>query len=245
MRHINPLDSLRFRRLPALAAIVASGLWAQAPPQSVAPDQPPLVLAGYRLGPGDAIDVRLFFNPELNEQAQIRPDGRVSLQMLGDVQLAGLTVDQAVTRLNSLYIRIVKTPNVTLQLRNSAGQRVFVTGEVEHPGVLNLPGELTVLEAISEAGGVRHTGNRSTVVLIEKGLDGKPFGRRLQLFHGSQLTADAGLPLHPFDVVMVPESRISRLDRWVDQNIRQLIPFTSVVGFNYLLQATSGGVPPF
>lgn len=227
--------------IPALAAALFSAVYAQTPPQPAAVSA---ALPGYRLGAGDAIDVRLFFNPELDEHVQIRPDGRVSLQMVGEAQLAGLTINEAESRLNALYIRVVKTPNVTLQLRSSAGQRVFVTGEVERPGVINLPGELTVLEAIGEAGGIKHTGNRSMVVLIEKGSDGKPFGRRLQLFKGSQPTEEAGFTLHPFDVVMVPESKIARLDRWVDQNMRQLMPFTSVVGFNYLLQST-GGIPPF
>jgi protein involved in polysaccharide export with SLBB domain len=198
----------------------------------------------YRLQPGDAIDIRLFFNPELNESVAIRPDGRISLQLVGDVTAAGKTVPELTAEVEQLFTKEVKTPKVSIQIRGFASQKVFVTGEVVRPGAIALPGNMTVYEALSEAGGIKNTGDRNLVVLIRKGADGKPEGRKLLLSKKGELTADAGQRLSPFDVVVVPESKIARVDRWVDQHIRQLIPINASAGFTYLLQSTPGQAIP-
>jgi protein involved in polysaccharide export with SLBB domain len=203
---------------------------------------PSLPTAPYRLAPGDVIEIRMFYNPELNDQVQIRPDGHVSLQLIGDVELAAKSIPEAVKLLKSKYIEQVRTPELTLQVKTYAAQKVYVVGEVQHPGMLSLPGPMTVFDAISEAGGIKLTGNRKLCVLLRRGPDGMPEGKRLVLFDHQALSSDASIVLGPFDVVMVPESRTSRLDRWVDQTIRQLEPVVVSGGFNYLLShQTAGG----
>jgi polysaccharide biosynthesis/export protein len=202
---------------------------------------PSLPAGLYRLTEGDAIEVRLFYNPELNEQVQIRPDGHISLVLVGDVEIAGKTIPEAVVMLQGLYAKQLRTPQVTIQVRNFASQKVFVTGEVFRPGIINLPGTMTVLEAIAEAGGIRATGNSKVAVLVRKTPDGLPQGYRLVLSSGGAPTEQASTPLGPFDVVMVPESRIARVDRWVDQHIRQLVPVTLTAGFAYLIGKQDGG----
>jgi protein involved in polysaccharide export with SLBB domain len=199
-----------------------------APPSSAAWD--------YHLSPGDLIEIRLFFNSELNDNVQIRPDGRVSLQLIGDVPLSGLTLRQATDVLNRAYLKEVITPSVSIQVRGYGAQKVFVTGEVHKPGVINIPGPMTVYDAISEAGGVKHTGSTNAVVLFRKGPEGKPLERKLSLYRSGHLTEEANMLLTPFDVVVVPESKVARTARWVDQHIRQMIPVTATIGFAYLLQ---------
>lgn len=204
--------------------------------------------AFYRLKAGDVIEIRLFYNPELGEQVQIRPDGRISLQLIGEVEIASKTIAEAVSLLKEKYIKEVRTPDLTIQVKSYGSQKVYVVGEVLRPGVINLPGPMTVYDAISEAGGIKPTGNRKSAVLLRKGPDGQPEGRRLALFNDGVLTADALTILGPFDVVMVPESKIARLDRWVDQTLRQSVPFMMSTGFNYLISRQTGGgtaVPVF
>ena len=215
------------------------------PVPSQAPDQVPEEEKNYRLIPGDVIDVRPFFNPELNEQVQIRPDGRITLHLIGEVEIAGKTVGDAMTLLDQLYSKVLKTPDVTIQVRSFASQKAYVTGEVVRPGLVNIPGGMTVFEAISEAGGIKHTGNERQVVLIRKGPDGKPQERHLELYAKGGMTDAAGIRLRPFDVVIVPESRIAHVDRWIDQHIRQLIPVNSSAGFTYLISKQQGGIPVF
>ncbi|HLI84345.1 MAG TPA: polysaccharide biosynthesis/export family protein [Bryobacteraceae bacterium] len=194
----------------------------------------------YRLVPGDVIEIRLFYNPELNEQVQIRPDGRVSLQLLGEVEIAGQTVSEATAYLEKAYMKEIKVPSLTLQVRSFGAQKIYVTGEVNRPGMINIPAPITISEAIGEAGGVKHTGNRKVVVLLRRQPDGTPSEQRLTLYADGKPTPDAVMELEPFDVVMVPESRISRMDRWVDQTIRQMIPVVLTTGFNYLLTHQTG-----
>jgi len=228
--------------LPALAIVSALVAQQLAPAQSQTDASP----APYRMQAGDAVEIRFFYNPELNETTQIRPDGRVSLQLVGQVELAGKSVEEASATLESLYANEVRTPKVTIQLRGFAAQKVYVTGEVMHPGVMAMPGRLTVIEAINEAGGIKHTGSSSVAVLISKRADGLPEGHRLHLYEHGTLTADAGKVLSPFDVVLIPESRIARLDRWVDQTIRQLIPVNTSAGFTYLItKQGSSSIPIF
>lgn len=214
------------------------------------PPSPPAAAIAplYRLKPGDTIEIRFFYNPELNEIVQIRPDGRVSLQLIGEAEIASKTIEETVGLLKSRYLIEVKTPDLTVQVKTYASQKIYVVGEVVHPGMLTLPGPMTVFDAISEAGGIKNTGNSKLAILLHKGPDGSPQGKRLVLFEHGELTADASTGLDPFDVVMVPESKTSRVDRWVDQTIRQMMPWVATAGFNYLITKQTGQsplVPPF
>lgn len=220
----------------ALAAVIG---FAQAPPKPAVAGELP-----YRLAPGDVIDIKLFFNPELNEQVQIRPDGQISLQLAGEVTLAGLTIREASDMLEEVYRKELRTPRVTIQVKTFGARKIYVTGEVLRPGPLLLSSPTTLFEAISEAGGIKNTGNRDLAILIRKGADGKPIGRKVALMLHGSITADAATPLTPFDVVIVPESKIARVDRWVDQNIRQLIPINTSAGFTYLFQNSPGPALP-
>jgi polysaccharide export outer membrane protein len=203
----------------------------------------------YLLQPGDTVDIRFFFNSELNEQGvQIRPDGRISLQLLGEVTLSGRTPSEVAAELEKSYANILKTPRVTIQIRGFAAQKAFVSGEVPRPGTISLATPMTVLAAIGEAGGITARGNRTSVVLIRKMPDGTPGMQTLHLYEKGHPTAAALTPLQPFDVVLVAESKITQADRWVDQYIRQLIPANLNAGFTYLWQhglTSSPVVAPF
>ena len=197
----------------------------------------------YRLQSGDTIDVRFFYNPELNEQSvQIRPDGRISVHLAGDVQVAGRTAEEVSRYLEEVLAKSLKTPRVSVQIRGYVVQKAFVSGEVPRQGTISLASPMTLLGAIGEAGGITIRGNRNRVILIRKMPDGTPARRDIRLFQGRRPTMDAQLLLQPFDVLLVPESNIARVDRWVDQYIRQLIPVNMAAGFTYLWQKNPGGV---
>lgn len=232
----------QMRQLLIFLAAVMSAV-AQIPADPIT--APPAEQEQYRLQPGDVVDVRFFYNPELNEQnVQIRPDGRISLQLVGDVQFAGKTAEELSAELVKRYAADLKSPRITIQLRGYAAQKAFISGEVPKPGLISLSTPMTVLSAISEAGGITIRGNRNRVVLIRKMPDGKPASREIQLFASNKPTQIAMTPLQPFDVILVPESRVVRVGRWVDQYIRQLSPANLFVGFNYLWQNPSSSIPP-
>lgn len=206
-----------------LAVITADGAWAQ---------------GTYVLNPGDAVELKFFYNPELNENVQIRPDGRISLPLVGEVCIGGKTPAQATEELQTLYKPIVKNPSIILQVRSFAGQRVYVGGEVSRPGVVALINQSTVLDALLEAGGLKHTSSDS-LLLIRKGADGKPFVQRISSRNHDNIPSEASrMLLQPFDVLLAPESKIARVDRWVDQFLRQTNPASLSAGFSYLLGGT-------
>jgi polysaccharide biosynthesis/export protein len=234
----------------ALAAAAAVVVYAQAVSQSPEVKAPPIATTTfkeqpYHLEAGDTIEIRFFFNPELNDTVQIRPDGRISLQLVGEADVAGKTIPQAVELIQSAYLRELKTPRVTLQIKSYAGQKVFVTGEVQRPGTISLPGSMSLMAAIEDAGGIKLTGNHDKVVLISKGPDGNPAMREVLLRIKGKPTPDSYAELRPWDVILVPESRITRMDRWVDQWIKQLSPANMSASFNYLytVSGAATGVP--
>jgi polysaccharide biosynthesis/export protein len=203
------------------------------------------MFTSYRIMPGDVLDVRFFYNPELNEQeVAVRPDGRISMQLVGDVEIATKTPDDARKLIEQLFTSRVRTPSVTIQIRKYASNKVFVTGEVPHPGLIDLEGPMSLIGAVSQAGGITIKGNRNKIFLIRRMTDGKAAKRFVKLYERGDITQEALENLQPFDVVLVPESRVGRADRWVDQYLRQLSPANLMIGFQYLRQGQQS-IPVF
>lgn len=110
---------------------------------------------------------------------------------------------------------------------------VYVGGEVLHPGLLPLNGELTVTAAVFQAGGLKDTARSNTVVLVRNSGTGVPIVTPLRL--DDVIKGKPDTVLEPFDVVFVPKSKIAKVDRFVDQYIRQVLPINVAAGFSYLL----------
>jgi polysaccharide biosynthesis/export protein len=218
-------STTRSHLLLSVFLTLAAPVWAQTP-------------APYVLHPGDVVELKFFYNPELNENVQIRPDGQIALALIGEVKISGKTPGQVTEELQALYRPIVKNPRIVLQVRSFAGQRVYVGGEVTRPGTVTLIDQQTVLDAIMESGGLKHTSG-DYLLLIRRGDVGKPFMQRVSLRNQNNLPSEASqMRLQPFDVLLVPESKIARVDRWVDQFLRQTNPASLNAGFSYLLGGT-------
>jgi len=233
-----PIDRLRYAALPLLLVASVDLGAAAGPPTETQPALPAAELREFRLSPGDVIELRFFHNPELNDTVQIRPDGRISLPLVGEVDLKNKSVAEATRTVEELYAAHLKAPSVTIQVRTYASQKVYVGGEVLRPGVISLAGELSLLAAIMEAGGPQYTASSSSVILIRKTDQGAPAMYKVSMKTEKDAPSLAAATLlKPFDVVLVPASGITRVDRWVDQYIRQLIPLTLSAGFTYLFNS--------
>lgn len=119
---------------------------------------------------------------------------------------------------------------------------VYVGGEVARPGLVPMTGGMTILAAVFQAGGFRETAKTKSVVLVRNSGRGTPLTRTLKL--NDALVADAQTRLQPFDVIFVPKSKIARVDKWVDQYLKQTVPGTLSMGFSYLL-GQGNGTPIF
>ena len=189
-------------------------------------DNPPEVQP-YRIQIGDQIAVRFYRNPELNHEVIVRPDGRISLPFVDDVDAVGLTPQELDVSLTRRYKGELAVPDVTVIVQGFGGQRIYVGGEVSSEGVFDLRGGMTLYQAINQAGGFTDIAHRRQVILIRKGPDGRPKGHSIDLVaveHGTRPEND--VPLQPYDVVFVPKSKIGQMDQWVDQYIRRLLPIS-------------------
>jgi protein involved in polysaccharide export with SLBB domain len=194
-------------------------------PAPISRDQKPYSTDEYRIQIGDVLDVKFYYNPELNDSVTVRPDGRVSLQLAPEVMAAGITPNDLAGQLRERYRGELRNPQVTVIVRSFGSQRMFVDGEVGTPGLVTLTGPLTVMQAIAEAGGMRETARVNEVLVIRRTAAKKPQVMTVNLenaINGTDLGQD--IYVLPFDIVYVPRSPIANVDLWVDQYIRRLIP---------------------
>lgn len=186
----------------------------------------PQNLPEYRIQPGDELTIKFFYNAGLNDTVKVRPDGKISLQLIDDVQAAGLTPAELDRFLTENYSRDLKDPVITVIVRSFAGQQVFVAGEVEKQGLIALTAGMTALAAVINAGGFKESAKAEASLIIRRGKGNRPFPIRVDLekaFQGSNAGADP--QLRPFDIVYVPKSWIGKANVFVDQYIRNLLMF--------------------
>jgi len=198
---------------------------------------PPLA-EEYRIQPGDLLDIKFFYNPALNEQVTVRPDGLISLQLVNSIGAAGLTPEQLTDRLKKEYSAQLKEPEISVIVRSFAAQRVFVDGEVAKPGLVPLTGPTTVLQAISQAGGILYTGKATEVLVIRRGTENQPLAMVLDLEKardGTDLKQD--IYMKPFDIVYVSKTGITNANLWIEQYLTRMVPR---VGFTYAFPHGSG-----
>lgn len=187
------------------------------------------------LGPGDVIDVKFRFLPELDYQQTIRPDGKISLQMVDEVTAAGLTPKGLDEHLTRLYSAKLKAPEITVVVVSLANQMIYVGGEVEEPGILPLAGRLSALQAVFNSGGFRETAEPKSAIVIRKGKDNRPVPIKVNLqkvLDGRDPSADVFL--QPTDIVYVPKSSIAKVNKFVKQYVQDLILYRGLgIGLSY------------
>jgi len=188
---------------------------------------------GCVLQPGDEIDVKFYYAPELNELAQpVRPDGKISLQLIGEVQVAGQTPGSLEKMLKDKYHGLIDKTEITVIARKFLNRVVYVGGAVLRPQAVPMAGQMTVLAAIMAAGGqdMQSAAMCEVLVLRMNGTSYKGYVLDLE----REL---CGQDPHPFflipgDTVYVTRSRIADVDRWVDQHINQLWPNIGITGLH-------------
>lgn len=164
----------------------------------------------YVIKPGDKLSIKFFFNPELNEQDLIvRPDGRISLQLIHEVKAANLTAPQLTSLLAERYVGQLKNPEIAVIVRSVKEHPiVYVDGQVGNPGVFEIIGSLSVLQVIALAQGFdEDTAKKDEVIVIRRDQNGHPFVIKLDItaaLSGKDLSQN--IQLLPQDFVHVPRS---------------------------------------
>ncbi len=120
----------------------------------------------YQLGVEDKLSISVWKEPDLTKVVGIRPDGKITFPLVGDVQAAGRTARQLTEDLAKLLARFIKEPVITVVVEEINNFKVFVLGEVTTQGALNLRRRTRLLEAIALAGGMSQYADKSNVVLL-------------------------------------------------------------------------------
>jgi polysaccharide export outer membrane protein len=157
----------------------------------------------FTLGPADVIRVNVWKNTDLSQTVTVGPDGFVSLPLLGDVHVAGMTANQLAQSLSSQLTSYVVSAQVTVSVVEIRSRQVYVTGQVGKPGGYSLVAPITVLQLIAQAGGLNTFANRKGIIVL-RGSNGNI--QRLNFNYVAAIRGDnkQNIALQPGDTVVVP-----------------------------------------
>ena len=165
----------------------------------------------YQLGFGDVIEVKFFRNTQFNETVTVRPDGRISLQRVGDILVNGLTPTKLDSIITTAYAEFVREPDVTVFVREFGDYQVYVLGEVNHPGSYPVQRNMTVLQALASAGGHNTaTAQLGSVMVLRRDYHGDisafqvDLGKPLKT-KSKQAIVLNNVPVLPQDIIYVPK----------------------------------------
>lgn len=216
------LSSLTRAAVAVLAAVVAGATGvaqsvpsaspetqAGAPVRSATPVTPPRssgvpLPEAYVIGPEDVLGILFWRDTEMTGDVTVRPDGMVTLPLLGDIQAAGLSPDALTKVIEEAASKFQQDPSVTIVVRQINSRKVFITGQVTNPGAFPLTGPRTVMQLIALAGGLTEYADKKniTIMRLEKGRQVVFKFNYNDVARGKALTQN--IVLQPGDTVIVP-----------------------------------------
>ena len=201
--------SMKFLCAALAGAVVVAPLSAQVPAQSRAdgPAATPtsvVVPANYVIGPQDVLSVVFWREKEMSADVVVRPDGKISLPLLNDVAAAGLSPEALRNAIAKAATKYMEDPSVTVVIKEINSRNVYVTGQVAKAGTYRLGNDMTVLQAISVAGGLLEYADASNIVVLRKenGKDRSIKFNYKDVIRGKNL--EQNIVLLPNDTVIVP-----------------------------------------
>jgi len=223
------LESKNVVVVMVLILVIAVTCVAQQSPSGsdlVTGDRLPSVLSErYTIRVGDVLDITFFKTENMNQQVTVGPDGEVYLPLIGRVRVVGRTVDDVTKEITDGYRKEMIDPLITVSIAEFSGLEIYVSGEVQTPGVQPYRGGLTLVQAISAAGGFNRRARRQEVLLIRPGPDNQPVGTIVdvkEIQRKGQLSND--IPLAPLDIIYVHHKKIVNVNIFVEQYISDNIP---------------------
>jgi polysaccharide export outer membrane protein len=184
---------------PAAQSVPAAGETAAAPRPS-----DPAIPAGYVIGADDLLSIVFWKDKDMSAEARVRPDGRIALPLINEVQAAGLTPEELQRKITEESRKYMEDASITIVVREINSRRVFITGEVAKPGPYSLTSPITVMQLIAVAGGLRDYADSKNITIMRT--EG---GKQLSLkFNYKEVASGKNLKqnieLQPGDTVVVP-----------------------------------------
>jgi polysaccharide export outer membrane protein len=170
----------------------------------------------YRLQPGDVLEVQYRYSPEFNQTVTVQPDGYVSLEIGGDLKVAGFTIEETRRAILRQASKRLQDPVATIVLKEFQRPYFVVAGEVTTPGRIEMRERVTAIQAIMLAGGMKETAKSSQVVVFRK-INSDMAEVKLLNLKSIRRTSDLenDLTLQAGDMVFVPRDKISKIERFM------------------------------
>jgi polysaccharide export outer membrane protein len=159
---------------------------------------------GYVIGANDVLDISVWKEPDVTRTVPVRPDGKISLPLVKDIQAAGLTPMQLERLISEKLQKFITDPQVSVIVKEINSRRIFILGEVNRSGAFTLLPNMTILQALSGAGGFTQFANMKGIYLLrlEEGKEVKyPFNYK-EVINGQN--PNQNIVLKPGDTIVVP-----------------------------------------
>lgn len=190
--------------LTCLASSLSHG--ADGPPPSNSKEVP-VPGNDYQIGPEDVLEISVWKNADLSKTVNVRPDGKISLPLLGDIKAGGLTPNQLKDEISTRLKAYQETAVVSVIVEAVNSYRVFIVGEVRSPGVYQLKSRTSILQALAIAGGFTQFASKNKIRLVRVKSDGTEESTRVRfddLVYGDDKEMENNLILKAGDTILVP-----------------------------------------
>jgi polysaccharide export outer membrane protein len=187
-----------------------SSAQAQVPPGSLLSDSSAPSASDAPIGPRDFIEVKVFQDPNLNTKMTVTDDGRIAMPLIGKVDVSGLTPSEVEARIKTMLEKYINNPDVSVTVLEAGSKPISVIGAVTHPGRIGITGNISLIQAITQAGGLAN-GYGRTLYVLRTAANGLTEQIAIDIddlmVNGNP---DLNLPLRANDVINVPiDSSIS------------------------------------
>ncbi len=183
----------------------------------------------YQIKPGDKLSIKFFNHPELSEaDLMIRPDGFISMQMIGDIKVDGLTAAQLKNKLEKDYVEILLNPIISINITDFVPPAIYIGGQIGRPGKYSLRDGNSIIKVIFMAGGFTENANRKMVLFARGGADGKWQINKVNVLDLIKKSPDErDITLSDGDYIFVPDSKLSKFTK-VLESFQSVFPILSL-----------------
>ena len=208
---------MRYLSIPSIviAAVVSAGAVAPyqvsataAPAAGTEPDKKPAPQAPpepgeYRISSGDKLRIEVYKDPQLSQSVQVRPDGKITLPLIGDIEATSRTPIELRDAIRDAFKEYITNPTITVIVVEALAATAYVMGEVNHPGAITLQTPVTVMQALALAGGLKDFADQKNIRILRKGR----LGVQMITFNYKEASQSLRAPvyLQPGDTVVVPD----------------------------------------
>jgi polysaccharide export outer membrane protein len=168
----------------------------------LSPRAPVPLASDYVIGPGDVLQISVWQEPQFTESVVVRPDGNISMPLVPDIPLTGLTPHEAEETLAQKLLSLVKHPRVSVIVQEIHSRLVYITGEVQHPGAYPMISSINVIQLIAHAGGPTEFAKKKAVYVLHPDKRERTRVDYQKLLQGQHL--EENVQLIPGDTVVVP-----------------------------------------